>query len=108
MKKTCALLIFAIIFSIIFIKNINENSTCTTITIEKEINKYSYNFTEEDLKIINQKILGMSKITTKDLKKYDMNGDEILDIIDLVKINRLLLRLDDKCTYRKTIIKIKF
>ena len=65
--------------------------TASEFNVQGQVVKTAADFTEDDLDIVNRKILGIEETTLEDLEKYDIDGDGNITTLDLLKINRLLL-----------------
>lgn len=61
-----------------------------TIKIEGTVRKYASDYTQDDLERANSISLGNTTPTINDLEKLDTNGDGVITILDVVRINRML------------------
>ena len=60
------------------------------IDMQGTVTKYASDYTQEDMDYVNRCTIGLEEPTIEDLEKYDMDGDGILTVSDVLRINRML------------------
>lgn len=60
------------------------------IKIQGSVTKKASDYTSYDAEVVNKITLGLRDATTDDLEKYDLDGDQVITVADLMIINRLL------------------
>ena len=76
---------------------INGGSIRTSSFIsEGTVTKYASNYSQADITKINSIILGNVSPTIDDFEKLDINGDGLIDILDMMAVNKLVNGTDAK------------
>ena len=68
----------------------NLEMSSAKIKMEGTVRKIGADYTQDDVERANRISLGIIYPTVEDFEKYDLNGDGLIDILDIIKISKLL------------------
>lgn len=71
------------------------NMASGVIKITGKVRRTGADYTSDDIDKIGKITIGLYEPTVEELEKYDLNGDQVITTLDLVRANRLLQGIDE-------------